>query len=74
VFRLDGDQPLELGDEPMDLMRRQSESKQLDGDETIVLRIVRPKDGPTCAGANLMKNSEGTEGVWRPGVCSIRVQ
>ncbi len=74
VRRLDGNQPLELGDEPMDSLGRQIETKQLDGDETIVVRIVRTKDGSRCAGANLMENPEGTEGVWRRGARSVRVQ
>ena len=74
VGRLDGDQPLELGDEPMDSLGRQIETKQLDRNETIVVRIVRTKDGSSDSGANLMKNPEGTEGVWRPGAGSVRVQ
>jgi hypothetical protein len=69
-----GDQPLEPGDEAMDPRGRQIESEQLDGDETIVVRIVRTKDRSRCAGANLMENPEGTEGVWRPSARSVRVQ
>ena len=58
----------------MDSLGRQIETKQLDRDETIVFRIVGAKDGPSDAGANLMKNPEGTEGVWRRGAGSVRVQ
>ena len=74
VRQLDRNQPLELGDELMDTLGRQIESKQFDGDETIVVRIVRAKDGSRCAGANLMENPERTEGVWRRSTRSVRVQ
>ena len=69
-----GDQPLEFGDELMDALGRQIESKEFDGHETIMVRIERPKHRSQCAGANLMENPERTEGLWRRSTRSVRVQ
>jgi hypothetical protein len=74
VRELARNQPLELGDELMGPLGGQIEPKQFDGDETILIRIVRTEDGARCAGANLMENPERTEGVWRRGARSVRVQ
>jgi hypothetical protein len=69
-----GDQPLEFCDELMDPFGRKIEPEQFDGYETIVVRIERSKHGSQCAGANLMENPEWTEGFWRRGTRSVRVQ
>ena len=74
VRQVGGDQPLELGDEPMHALGRQIQTEQLDRDQPVVLGIVRAKHGSQCAGANLMKNTEGTEGVRRRSASSVRVQ
>ena len=58
----------------MDALGRQIEPEQLDGDETIAIGIEGAKDGSRCAGANLMENPEWTEGFWRRGTRSVRVQ
>ena len=68
------DQPLEFGDELMHALGRKVQSKEFDGDEPIAVRIERPKHGSQCAGANLMENPEWTEGFWRRGTRSVRVQ
>ena len=68
------DQPLEVGYEVMDPFGRKVESEEFDGHETIVVRIECPEHGSQCAGANLMENPEWTEGFWRRGTRSVRVQ
>jgi hypothetical protein len=68
------DQPLEFGDESMDPLGRKVESEEFDGHETIVVRIECPEHGSQSAGANLMENPEWTEGFWRRGTRSVRVQ
>jgi len=55
------DQFVELGDELVDALGRGVKSKELDGDKTIAIGIVRPKDGTKDASTNLMENSKWTE-------------
>jgi len=69
-----GDQPLEIVDELVDELGGKVEPEVFDGDKTIAVRIERPKHGSQCAGANLMENPEWTEGFWRRGTRSVRVQ
>jgi len=58
----------------MHTLGRQVESKEFDGDEPVAIRIEGPKDRSQCAGANLVENPEWTEGFWRRGTRSVRVQ
>jgi hypothetical protein len=74
MFHAGSDQPREVGDELMDPLGRKVESEEFDGHETIVVRIEGPKYGTQCTGANLMENPEWTEGFWRRGTRSVRVQ
>ncbi len=69
-----GDQPLELGDEPVHLFRRKVELEDLDGDEPLALRVERAKDRPQRPRPNLMKNSKRSERVWRRRAGGFRVQ
>jgi hypothetical protein len=74
MFHAGNDQSLEFGNELMDPLGREVESEEFDGHEALVVRIERPKHGSQCAGANLMENPEWTEGFWRRGTRSVRVQ
>jgi hypothetical protein len=68
------DQLFELSDELMDALGRQVEPEDLDGDDAILVRVDRAEDGTEDTGANLMKNTERSEGVrWRRAG-SVRVQ
>ena len=58
----------------MDTFGREVESKQLDGDETVAIWIVRTKDRSQLSGANLMENPKWTERVWVRSTGSVRVQ
>jgi len=72
--QLYGNQALEVGNKLMDTLGRQIEPEVFDGDEAIVLGIVRTKDRARCAGTNLMENPERTERIWRRSTRSVRVQ
>jgi hypothetical protein len=65
---------MEFGDKLMHALGRQIESKELDGDKAVAIGIKRAKHGAQCAGADLMENPEGTEGLWRRSTHSIRLQ
>ena len=58
----------------MHALGRQIEPECLDGDEAILIGIVRTEDGAHCTGANLMENPEWTESVWRRSSRSVRLQ
>ena len=74
VREVRGDQLLELGNELMDALGRKVELKDLDRDDTIGLRMPGAVDRTERPGANLMENTERSEGVrWR-GAGSVRVQ
>ena len=68
------DQLLEIVDELMDELGGKVQPKVFNGDKAIAVGIERPKHGSQCAGANLMENPEWTEGFWRRGTRSVRVQ
>ena len=68
------DNRFEFGDQLVDALGRQVESEQFDGDQSLAFGIERPKDGTQCASADLMKNPERTEGVWKRSTGSFRVQ
>jgi hypothetical protein len=57
---------LELGYEQVNALGREVEPEQFDGDEPIAIGIVRTKNRPQYAGADLIQDSKWTEGgVWR---------
>jgi hypothetical protein len=74
VGQIGGDEPLEAGDELVNALGRQVETEQLYRNELVLLGIVGSKDRAESARANLMKNAERTERVWRRGTGSFRVQ
>jgi hypothetical protein len=55
-------------------LRRPIESKQLDGDEAVSLRIVGAENGTERARPYLMKNPEWSERVWRRDAGNFGVQ
>jgi len=64
----------EFRDQLVNALRRQVQSKQLHGDQSLAFGIVRPKDRTQCASADLMKNSERTEPLWKRSTGRFRVQ
>jgi hypothetical protein len=69
-----GDQFFEFGDQLMRAFGRKIESKELDGDETALLGVVRAKHGPEHAHTDLMKYAKRAESVRRCRADSVRVQ
>jgi hypothetical protein len=74
VRQIGGNQPFECGDQLMNTLRRQIELEELDGDEPLTFRVVRPKDGPEGPRTDLMKNTKRSERVWRGYAGGFRVQ
>jgi hypothetical protein len=72
--QLSRNESLELGYEPMQLVGRETEPEQFDGDKSIVLGIVRAIHRTERSRANLMEYPEGPERVWRRGAGGIRMQ
>jgi hypothetical protein len=68
------DQALELGDQLMPTLGRQVERDELDGDKALARGIVRAKDRPKGAGADLVENSKRAEGLWSRVAGSVSVQ
>jgi hypothetical protein len=68
------DEAFEGRDELMDAFGRQIELEELDGDQTLAVRIVRSKYRSEGARADLMKNTKRSERVWRRCAGSFRVQ
>ena len=68
------DELFELRDELPRAFRRQIQREHFDGDEAIALLVVRMKDRAECSGADLMKDTKGTQRVGRRGAGSIRGQ
>jgi hypothetical protein len=66
--------PLELGDELMDALRREIEPEQLDRDEPLARRVICAKHRSQRPGANLMKNTKRSERVRERSARSFRVQ
>jgi hypothetical protein len=58
----------------MHTLGRHIEFEELDGDKTLAVRIVRPKDRSEGPRADLMKNTKRSERVWRRCAGSFRVQ
>jgi hypothetical protein len=54
--------------------RRQIQSEEFDGDEAVLLGLIRAKDGAESTGANLVKYTKRSECVRRRGTGSVRVQ
>ena len=61
-------------DELMAAFRRQVQLEQLDRDEPLARRVVRPKHGPQGSRTDLMKNSIRSERVRRRSASSVSVQ
>jgi hypothetical protein len=55
-------------------LRRQIEREQLDGDETLALRVVRAKHRSKSAGTDLMQNTKRPERIWRRSAGRFPVQ
>jgi hypothetical protein len=49
----------------MHAFRGQVDLEELDGDKTLPLRVVRPKDRSQGPRTNLMKNTKRSERIWR---------
>jgi hypothetical protein len=71
---LSRNQPFELADKLMETFGPQIELELLDGDETILLSVVRAKNGTQRASTDLMKYSERPKRVWRRGAGSVCMQ
>jgi len=74
MCKVGSDQKVECGDEPPGGVGGKVEPELLDGDQSTWVRLIRAKDGAEDAGANLVENTEGTEGVRRRRAGSVRVQ
>jgi hypothetical protein len=61
-------------DELVHALGRQVHAKQLDGDETVLLGLVRAKDRPERSCPDLMKHAKWTKGIGRRKARSVRVQ
>ena len=72
--QIGGDQTFERRDELMDTLGRQIELEELDRDEPLAFRIVRPKHRSESPRTDLMKNTKRSERVWRRCAGSFRVQ
>jgi hypothetical protein len=68
------DQTVERGHEPMRDLGRKVEPELLDRDQATRVGLVGAKDRSKNADADLVKDTEGTEGVRRRGAGSVRVQ
>jgi hypothetical protein len=71
---LSRNQAFELADKLMETFGPQIELELLDGDETILLSVVRAKNGTQRASTDLMKYSERPKRVWRRGAGSVCMQ
>ena len=69
-----GNDVLELGDELMGALRRQIERKQLDRDKALALRVVPAEHRSQSPCTDLMKNTKGSERIWRRVAGRFRVQ
>jgi hypothetical protein len=74
VRQISGDQLLELGDQAVGSLRRKIQAEPLDRDESLLVRIVRAKNGTERTRAYLMENAKWTEGVRRCSTSGVRVQ
>jgi hypothetical protein len=72
--QIGGNQLLELPCELWQALRHELEPEQFHRNQPVQLWLVRPVDGPQRAGADLMKNTEGSESVRRRRAGSVRVQ
>jgi len=68
------DEAIECGKEARDELGLKVEPELLDGDEPAWVRLVGPEDRTKDAGADLMENTEGSEGVRGRSAGSVRVQ
>jgi hypothetical protein len=71
---LGGDQTFERPDEPVNPLRRQIEFEELDRNEPLAFRIVRPEHRSKSPRTDLMKNTKRSERIWRRCGGSFRVQ
>jgi hypothetical protein len=58
----------------VDPLRRQIELEELDRDEPLAFRIVRPEHRSESPCTDLMKNTKRSERIWRRCAGSFRVQ
>ena len=72
--QIGGDQTFERADELVDPLRRQIEFEELDRDEPLAFRIVRPEHRSKSPRTDLMKNTKRSECIWRRCGGSFRVQ
>ena len=68
------DQPLETCHQLGQAFGRQVEVKQLDCNQSFLLRIVCPEDRPESSRANLMKHTKWTERIGWHGAGSFNGQ
>jgi len=69
-----GDQLLELGDELMNFVGSEIQTKQLDGNQPVFFGLVRTKYRAQSPRTDLMKYAKWSEGVRRRSTDSVRVQ
>ena len=69
-----GDELLELGDKAVRLLGRHVQPEPLHRNETILIRLVRAKDGTKRSCSDLMQNAKRTERVREQGARGFRVQ
>src|SRR6185436_65358 len=74
VRQVGGDQSLELGDQLVSALGRKIDTKNFDGNEPILFRLVGAKDRAKSTGADLVKHAKRSESVGRRSAGSVRVQ
>ncbi len=74
MAELGRNQAFELADQLMETFGQQIELELFDGNETILLSVVRAKNGTQRASTDLMKYSERPKRVWWRGAGSVCMQ